>query len=513
MASLWRRKKDGPYYITYTLRPGKRKTVCGCKDRKATEALARKLEGDAMLRREGIINSRAEKLAHAEALPLEDHLKAFESALLGKGATRKHISTALYYIREVNKACGFEKPSDFDPAEVSVYVVHLKRNGVTIGRQKPRIPSARSINARLTAIKSFTRWLFRNERMRTDPMMQVAKLNANTDRRHVRRALTDDELAWLIATAEKGPVVCHMAGPDRAMLYRLAVETGLRASELGSLTLASFDLADPTTASVKVAAAYSKHRRDDLVPLRRDLAEALIVFLASRPADMRLFAMPDKPAEMMRADLTAARKAWIAEAKAPEETKRREESKFLNYEDASGHVADFHALRHTFITRLARSGITPAVAKSLARHSTITLTMDYYTHTLISDERTALDRLPGITPKPPEREIAQATGTDDIIALPSPPADTHYTPSGAQRLAQRAECPTEQEALPLVNTTAAGNGEDVTPADSHKPIENRRLATTGLHLSSLAADKMAGAPPRTRTLDPLIKSQLLYQLS
>jgi len=33
------------------------------------------------------------------------------------------------------------------------------------------------------------------------------------------------------------------------------------------------------------------------------------------------------------------------------------------------------------------------VAKRLARHSTIVLTMDHYTHTLIGDEREALDRL------------------------------------------------------------------------------------------------------------------------
>ena len=50
--------------------------------------------------------------------------------------------------------------------------------------------------------------------------------------------------------------------------------------------------------------------------------------------------------------------------------------------NASGRVADFHALRHTFITRLARSGVAPAVAKSLARHSGPTLTMDHQTHTL-----------------------------------------------------------------------------------------------------------------------------------
>jgi len=40
--------------------------------------------------------------------------------------------------------------------------------------------------------------------------------------------------------------------------------------------------------------------------------------------------------------------------------------------------------------------VVPAVAKSLARHSTIVLTMDHYTHVLIEDERAALDRLPEI---------------------------------------------------------------------------------------------------------------------
>lgn len=39
-------------------------------------------------------------------------------------------------------------------------------------------------------------------------------------------------------------------------------------------------------------------------------------------------------------------------------------------------VADFHALRHTLCTRLAKSGTSPKEAQMLARHSSITLTMD-----------------------------------------------------------------------------------------------------------------------------------------
>ena len=180
---------------------------------------------------------------------------------------------------------------------------------------------------------------------------------------------------------------------DRAMLYRLAAETGLRAGELASLTPMNFLLADMDKAAVKVSAAYSKHRRDDLVPLRRDFAQAVVAFLEGRPADVPLFTVPHRTADMLWSDLEMARQAWLKEARMPQEREEREKTYFCVPVDSSNHVVDFHALRHTFITRLARSGATPAVAKSLARHSTITLTMDHYTHTLIGDERAALDCL------------------------------------------------------------------------------------------------------------------------
>jgi integrase len=393
MASIYRRKKGGCFYITYQARPGERHTVKGCKERAATEALARKLEADAMLRREGVIDTAVEKLSQWEAMPLEDHLKAFEARMRGKGCTEGHVKRTLSFIGDFIEACGFTTPSNLDATKVVDYILDLRRGSE---KEKRKPLGARTINARLTALKSLTRWLFREGRMRTDPMMQVGKLNVRTDRRHERRTLDDEELARLIQVAERGPDVLGISGPDRAMLYRLAVETGLRASELASLTPESLDLADLDGASVKVAAAYSKHRRDDIVPVRRDLAEALVVFLKGRPAGARLFGVPEKTAAMMRRDLTAARKAWMKEAPNAKARKEREQSSFLAYRDASNRVADFHALRHTFITRLARSGVAPAVAKSLARHSTIVLTMDHYTHTLIEDERAALDRLPSI---------------------------------------------------------------------------------------------------------------------
>lgn len=94
MASIYKRggkaNKNGCYYITYKVSPGVRKTVRGCKDRAATEALARKLEADAMLRCEGVIDAKADQYAKAEARPLTEHLAEYHEVLLAKGVTRTH---------------------------------------------------------------------------------------------------------------------------------------------------------------------------------------------------------------------------------------------------------------------------------------------------------------------------------------------------------------------------------------------------------------------------------------
>jgi hypothetical protein len=82
-------------------------------------------------------------------------------------------------------------------------------------------------------------------------------------------------------------------------------------------------------------------------------------------------------------------------------------------------VADFHALRHTFITELVRAGVAPKDAKELARHSTITLTMDRYAHVGIRDTAAAVAKLnlPTHNPTGTEPAVLRATGTDNTTVL------------------------------------------------------------------------------------------------
>ena len=121
------------------------------------------------------------------------------------------------------------------------------------------------------------------------------------------------------------------------------------------------DLSDDEP-SVTVLAAYSKHRRDDVIPLRGDIAELFAHWHREldAPSDCKVFGSFDsnKGAGMLSEDLEAAG---------------------IPYRDEAGRVADSHSLRHTFISNLSKSGVSPKVAQSLARHSTIGLTMDTYT--------------------------------------------------------------------------------------------------------------------------------------
>ena len=51
----------------------------------------------------------------------------------------------------------------------------------------------------------------------------------------------------------------------------------------------------------------------------------------------------------------------------------------IPYEDARGHVGDFHSLRVSYITWLSVAGALPMAVKEAARHSSLSLTEGTYT--------------------------------------------------------------------------------------------------------------------------------------
>jgi integrase len=327
--------------------------------------------------------------------PLALHVKEFRQYLENKGVTIKQVEQALSQLNKLVAACKWRLIADITAASALHFLGELRRQG----------RSAQTYNHYLKSSKQFTRWLVRDRRTPIDPLAHLARLNVATDRRHDRRALSTEEFQRLVDAARTGKRIEGILGPDRAMLYILAAWTGFRKGELGSLTPRSLRLDDdPPTAAVE--ACYSKHRRRDTQILHPEVVRLLKAWLAKKRLKPETLLFPisgrvpggkeRKSFKMISRDLKAARSTWIDEAnKNPAEKKRREESDFLAHKNHAGVYADFHSLRHYFITSLERSGISPKMAQTLARHSDIRLTLGIYTHVGMHDQAAAIGALPG----------------------------------------------------------------------------------------------------------------------
>jgi integrase len=154
-----------------------------------------------------------------------------------------------------------------------------------------------------------------------------------------------------------------------------------------SVSLHGLDSNEP---SVTLQAAASKRRREDTLPLGLDLARELAAHVHGRKGREPVFALLKswRPCDLLRQDLALAK---------------------IEEFDEEDRVVGFHSLRVTFISGLARSGVSPKVVQTLARHSTPLLTYERYVKIGRNDERRALDVLPnlaGCAMVPP-----RATGT------------------------------------------------------------------------------------------------------
>ena len=220
-----------------------------------------------------------------------------------------------------------------------------------------------------------------------------------------------------------------MSGEDRFMVYLTALGTGFRRGELASLEAGSFDL-EGTPPTVTVAAGYSKRRRTDRQPIRKDLADRLRPWLAKK-AGGTLFRIPDKSCEMIRKDLAAAE---------------------VPYKDSAGGFADFHALRHTFVSRLVRRGASVKAAQELARHSSPLLTLGRYAHLDLQDHTLALDGLPEMqTRREPDHAATPAGTRNGPIGKPQ---------DGAERVQQQ------------VQQTGSISGHSPSPPDTKRGPED-----------------------------------------
>ena len=170
----------------------------------------------------------------------------------------------------------------------------------------------------------------------------------------------------------------------------------------------------------------------------------------------------------------------------------------IPYVDDAGRYADFHSLRHSTGSLLAASGAHPKVVQSIMRHSDINLTMSLYTHTLRGQEAKAVENLPDLSL--PTKESQSATGTDDQ------PVGTYKKLTKKSSFDCKSMSSIDSSQVQELSDTEQNSG-------GIKPLQMGDLGTKTDRLSSSDKGQKSNGRYRIRTCDPLIKSQLLCQLS
>lgn len=370
-------EKTTKWYGQYLDKNGRTRTKSLSTDKQIARTMLSNLERQVDRHKAGLATSFDEHLAR----PLTAHLQDYLAHLRAKDNTSDYIAAEKTRITRILAGCHFSYIRDFVADRVLPFVNEQRECNPKFG--------VRTANHHIRAIKGFAIWLVKNQRMPHNPFGILSRFNPKLEPpRHPRRSLSPSDLQRLLEATKASSRTdtgddWEFTPQNRYMLYQVAVFTGLRARELSSLTRRSFNFtSEPQT--ITVEAAYSKHRREDVLPLHPELSDIIQEWITGKPKDQNLW-----PG------------TWAEKRKGHKIIKRDLQEASIPYCDDYGNF-DFHSLRGQFITDLVRSDLHPKEAQDLARHSTITLTMDYYTKLTLHDTSAALSKL-SRKPKPTEQ--------------------------------------------------------------------------------------------------------------
>jgi integrase/recombinase XerC len=254
--------------------------------------------------------------------------------------------TCEHYERDIKALAGFcdrenvHRWSDVDSEHVRTFSASCYRKGL----------GARSIARRLSAIRTFFRYLQREKLLKGNP---AADLRSPRASKRLPENLDADRMARLLDIRGDGPVVAR----DRAML-ELLYSSGLRLAELTGLDQDSVDMTDCT---VHVTGKGSKQR---IVPVGKYALQALRAWQAARPA----LAAP-------------AERALFVSTRGTRLSRRAVQARVDHWARKQGIDMKVypHLFRHSFATHLLESSHDLRGVQELLGHANIGTTQ-VYTH-------------------------------------------------------------------------------------------------------------------------------------
>jgi len=224
----------------------------------------------------------------------------------------------------------------------------------------------RTRNARLAAIRSFFHFVAPQEPVHAATIHRVLAIPQKRCDRRVVNCLTRAEVTALLA----GPDQTRWMGRRDHLLLLLAVETGLRVSELVHLRVS-----DVVLGASSYLRCHGKGRKERLTPLSRPTAAHLRRWLHECPAGATAPLFPARHGGALSRDAVA--RLLTKHTRAAATT-----CPALHTKTVSPHV-----LRHTTAVNLLQAGVDRAVIALILGHESIDTTQMYLDADLTTKER------------------------------------------------------------------------------------------------------------------------------
>ncbi|OHB54864.1 MAG: hypothetical protein A2Y12_05485 [Planctomycetes bacterium GWF2_42_9] len=289
------------------------------------------------------------------------------------------------YVKEVKatitaiiNGCNFVTWGDVAAGELTNYLGNQK---------KSRNFGQRQYNKKLKSFKAFCRWIVAQRYATNNPIDDIEEIG-QTEIRRQRRVLKYVDLVSFLDTVRNSQDMHHnLTGYERFLVYLLALQTGLRANEIRNLMVGDFNF---DTNTVSLAGAFTKNKKKLRIPLKKETAAELKKYFCNKLDNVKAFAMPVQPAQMIKQDLKAAKIPYKVGT--------------VPFREGEGYF-DFHSLRHSFLTSLDDLGASSAIAQRAARHSSFQVT-ERYLHTDDDALRAVIDKQMDLTQ--PQKQVSQA---------------------------------------------------------------------------------------------------------
>jgi integrase/recombinase XerD len=270
--------------------------------------------------------------------------------------------------------------ADLDAPLIAAFLDHLERE---------RRNSARTRNARLAAIHSLFRFAALRHPEHAALIQRVLAIPPKRFDRALVSFLTEPEIDALLASPDRST----WTGRRDHTLFLLAVETGLRASELTGLSRGDLHLGTGAHVSCR-----GKGRKERVTPLTGSTLATLRSWLAERGGDAADPLFPTRQGRRLSRDALERRLAKYLLIAAGSTPTLRDKKVTL------------HVLRHTAAMRLLHAGVDTSVIALWLGHESIDTTQIYLHADLALKER-ALARTapPNTTPgryRPPDQLLA-----------------------------------------------------------------------------------------------------------